>query len=303
MKIRPYAGILAVAFVAAVAAPAVPLAGSALAVFHEDSLGSSNNTTSGGGMSSHATNSQTQADTAATVDDDNNNNRVEVGRGSNLTVQYYTYSPQTIEINAGESVTWYADSEFMDIHTVTFVRDDSIISDAILPFTIPEGANFELTEPFNLGEPVIIETPQGSGIIVALNKDVFYPAVVDSDNRTTFPNATETMEYTMDGTERALNSGIIMPPAPSIMSAGEEALLDAAENITESPANNAVDSTAEGGDAEGAALEPPFPFVNEFTVTFERPGTYPYFCGIHPWMTGQVVVVPGGDGNNGNNSE
>jgi plastocyanin len=27
-----------------------------------------------------------------------------------------------------------------------------------------------------------------------------------------------------------------------------------------------------------------------FSFTFERPGTYPYFCSVHPKMTGQVVV-------------
>jgi hypothetical protein len=33
-----------------------------------------------------------------------------------------------------------------------------------------------------------------------------------------------------------------------------------------------------------------FPLVNSFTVTFEQPGTYQYFCALHPWMTGQVIV-------------
>ena len=27
-----------------------------------------------------------------------------------------------------------------------------------------------------------------------------------------------------------------------------------------------------------------------FSFTFDKPGTYPYFCSIHPKMTGQVVV-------------
>lgn len=33
-----------------------------------------------------------------------------------------------------------------------------------------------------------------------------------------------------------------------------------------------------------------FPLVNSFTVTFEQPGTYQYFCALHPWMTGQLIV-------------
>jgi plastocyanin len=28
----------------------------------------------------------------------------------------------------------------------------------------------------------------------------------------------------------------------------------------------------------------------QFTYTFTKPGTYSYFCGIHPKMTGKVVV-------------
>ncbi len=28
----------------------------------------------------------------------------------------------------------------------------------------------------------------------------------------------------------------------------------------------------------------------KFSFTFSRPGTYPYFCSIHPKMTGKVIV-------------
>jgi plastocyanin len=27
-----------------------------------------------------------------------------------------------------------------------------------------------------------------------------------------------------------------------------------------------------------------------FSFTFEKPGTYPYFCSVHAKMTGQVIV-------------
>ena len=42
-----------------------------------------------------------------------------------------------------------------------------------------------------------------------------------------------------------------------------------------------------------------FPLVNSFTVTFEQPGTYQYFCALHPWMTGQVIVREEGGENQG----
>jgi plastocyanin len=31
---------------------------------------------------------------------------------------------------------------------------------------------------------------------------------------------------------------------------------------------------------------------DSFSFTFEKAGTYPYFCSIHPHMTGKVVVKP-----------
>ncbi len=31
---------------------------------------------------------------------------------------------------------------------------------------------------------------------------------------------------------------------------------------------------------------------DSFSFTFTRPGTYPYFCSIHPHMTGVVEVTP-----------
>ncbi len=30
--------------------------------------------------------------------------------------------------------------------------------------------------------------------------------------------------------------------------------------------------------------------INNFTVTFEKPGTYHYICIVHPWMKGAVTV-------------
>ncbi len=31
---------------------------------------------------------------------------------------------------------------------------------------------------------------------------------------------------------------------------------------------------------------------DKFTVTFDKPGEYAYFCGLHPHMTGKIVVAP-----------
>jgi plastocyanin len=245
--------------------------------------------------------------------------RVSIAEGSNATVQYYTFTPQSVEINAGDSVTWFSPAELSDIHTVTFVQDPSIISDILLPFAVPAGGgatDFELLPPFNSGEPLIIPTPDGREAIVVLNKHAWYPAVVGANNQATYLEGTD-IQTTLNSTVRALNSGIILPPMPptggpqpnstETGTTGEPQIASEASLINETTTTtNATGTTTDvltvpddqgtSQPTEGATVEQqfgPFPLVSSFTVTFEEPGTYPYFCAIHPWMVGQVVV--GGD--------
>jgi plastocyanin len=230
--------------------------------------------------------------------------RVAIGEGSNATIQHYTFTPQTVEINAGDNVTWVNPAALSDIHTVTFVLDPNVQSDIILPFAVPADTNFELVPPFNLGEPVMIQEPDGRQAIVAINKHAWYPAVTDANNQTTYLNGTD-IRYTMDGTEKVINSGIILPPMESTGAAVDQnssaAATDGEETspgtgVMNETATSAGNTTAQGteGGAEQPPIGPPFPPVSSFTVTFEQPGTYPYFCAIHPWMVGQVVVREAG---------
>jgi plastocyanin len=245
------------------------------------------------------------------------NVRVSIGEGSNATVQHYTFTPQSVEINAGESVTWFSPAQLSDIHTVTFVQDPSIVSDILLPFAAPGGGimDLELLPPFNLGEPLVIQAPDGTEAIVALNKHAWYPAVLDANNQTTYLQGMD-IETTLNSTVKALNSGIILPPMPPTGGAqptgaetgttGEQQITSEAfpTNETAATSTNATSTTTDvltvpdqqgtSQPTEGATAEqqlgPPFPLVSSFTVTFEEPGIYPYFCAIHPWMNGQVVV-------------
>ena len=43
--------------------------------------------------------------------------------------------------------------------------------------------------------------------------------------------------------------------------------------------------------SEGKTLKSPVLDTDQkFSYTFDKPGTYAYFCGIHPRMTGKVIV-------------
>jgi plastocyanin len=35
----------------------------------------------------------------------------------------------------------------------------------------------------------------------------------------------------------------------------------------------------------------------QFSFVFTKPGVYPYFCAVHPHMTGKIIVQPNGDQN------
>jgi plastocyanin len=196
---------------------------------------------------------------------------VAIGEGSNDTIQHYTFTPQSVEINAGDSVTWYSPSQSSDIHTVSFRGDPTVLPPIILPFAVPSGAtDFGLVPPFNQGEPVIIPAPDGREAIVALNKQTWYPAVIGVNNQTTYLNGTD-IEVTLNSTLKWVNSGIIIAAMPT----------------TDGVQPNSTETNTTGG---GQEIGPPFPPVSSFTVTFQEPGTYPYYCAIHPWMTGEVIV-------------
>jgi plastocyanin len=229
--------------------------------------------------------------------------RIAVGEGSNFTVQYYTFTPQTVEINAGESVTWYSPAEFSELHTVTFVLDQNVMSDIIMPFAVSGGedTSFERLPPFTAGNPILTPAPDGREAIVALNKDAWYPSVLDANNQITYLNETD-IQYTMDGTEKMINSGIIFPEMPPMGAAMNETTTinnsttatATTTDATMAPEDEEIfQATGEGQQPPSEEPSFPFPLVSSFTVTFEEPGTYPYHCALHPWMTGEVIVQGG----------
>jgi plastocyanin len=242
----------------------------------------------------------TTGSTTAPTAPDNATQRVAVG-GGNMTISINQFSPQTAEIQPGESVTFFAPNGTTEVHNVIFdLSNGTIISDIGVPFTLPSGVSGEVptdvseellpAPPYNLGEPIIQNTTDGTQAIVGFNKIAFYPAVVDQNGNVRYLEEEEirrqmeesmqqgiinppqlSTSYTMDGTERVVSSGIILDTM------GFRAIQGAQQEV-------------------GAEEFPPpaYPILSNFTVTFEEPGTYNYFCAFHPGMFGQVIVGGGG---------
>src|SRR5215210_4622345 len=264
----------------------------------------------------------TSQQVTASTDTIEEEERVSVG-GGNMTISVNQFSPAAVEIQTGESITFYAPQNSTEVHNVIFdLNNGSTISDILLPFTLPSGISAEQAEslqlapPFNLGEPITQNMSDGTQAIIGANKVAFYPAVVDQENNTRYLIDQEELQqqteqamqqglfeppslsanYTMNGTESVVSSGIMLDVS------GFEALEDeggevSAANMTAATTNdtntNATAATEEGGEGEFPPLQ--YPILNDFTVTFGEPGTYEYFCAFHPGMYG-IVTVAGEEG-------
>jgi plastocyanin len=223
--------------------------------------------------------------TAPTAPNNATTKRVAVG-GGNITLSINQFSPQTVEIQPGESVTFFAPEDSFEVHNVMFdLSNGTTISGIGMPFTLPPGelsieAYTDVAEtllpapPYNLGEPIIQNMANGTQAIIGFNKVAFYPAVVDQNGNVTYLDETE-LSNQMLQMEQAYEQGT---PMPSPLSA----------SYTIDGTESAVSSGIVLGVNE---FRPPqFPFLHNFTVTFSQPGTYEYFCAFHPGMYGQVVV-------------
>jgi plastocyanin len=176
--------------------------------------------------------------------------RVKAGAGNASAVEI-AFIPQNIEIKAGQTVNWYNPTGVSEPHTVTFFKETNQFPPFLAPFSAPASTEFNpLVSSPNLEPLTVTNNDTATKTVVIANARSLSPIVVDStgQNVTYLPiNA----NYTMDGTERYLNSGWIWP-------------------VGQNP--------------------PEAPPITDFTVTFENPGTYGYVCVVHPWMTGSVVV-------------
>ena len=138
--------------------------------------------------------------------------RVSVGAG-NITESINQFFPAAVEIQTGESITFYAPQNSTEVHNVIFdMTNGSTISDLWLPFILPQGADpeqLELAPPFNFGESIIQEQPDGRQAVISLNKGAFYPTVADSENNTRYLIDEQELQQL---TEQAMQQGLFEPP-------------------------------------------------------------------------------------------
>jgi plastocyanin len=173
-----------------------------------------------------------------------------VVQSGEATTPLAVFSPQTVEINAGGSVTWTNPTRVAEPHTATFFLDNSTNAGIVSPLAVSNTTRFLTMPPGSNNEPILLtDNKTGMSTIIAVNARTYNPTAIDSRGAVNFMKLNS--NYSMSGTEKYVNSGWILP--------------------------------------EGLEQQYPGS-GNTFTITFEKPGTYDYLCVIHPWMTGSVRV-------------
>src|ERR1041385_4455085 len=92
-------------------------------------------TTSFNAISAQKTSSENRI-TAATTTTTTSSIKAHAG-GGNATAPLIAFVPQTIQVKAGESVTWDNPSVVGEPHTVTFVLDNKTATGIVSPFGVP----------------------------------------------------------------------------------------------------------------------------------------------------------------------
>jgi plastocyanin len=235
-------------------------------------------------------------------------NRVAVG-GGNLSVSINQFSPSTVQIQPGESVTFYAPSGSTELHNVLFdLSNGTARSSVELAFILPPGFSpqaLQLGPPDNFGEPIIQNLSGGRQSIIALNKVLFHPSAVSQDGHASYLQERELIQlmeqgeqqglfmppslsanYTMQGTEVVVSSGLILDVTGFAALEQEQGAQQQA-GTAEGQQQQQQEPTPQGVEE---SLPPAYPILSNFTVTFNEPGAYPFFCAFHPGMAGVVNV-------------
>jgi plastocyanin len=171
-----------------------------------------------------------------------------VGNATSVVTEFV---PKNIEIKSGDSIMWDSPTTVPEPHSVSFVKENNSFAAFAAPFVVPNSTEFKSVDSASNAEPLFAPPQPGEPVktVITVNARAYLPVVIDSTGKNVI-NLPPNSNYSMDGTERYINSGWLWPPGQA----------------------------------------PPGPQLTNFTVTFEKPGSYAYLCNVHPWMTGTVVV-------------
>ena len=170
--------------------------------------------------------------------------------GGNISLSLNQFLPKDVEINAGDNITWYNPSKVPESHTVTFTSDSNLSVSNINSPFVVSNSTQFVPLPPDANSEPVMMGGK-NGTNVIIGLNTRAVNPIVIDSIGDITYLNPNATYNMDGTEKYLNSGAIFP--------------------------------------EGK-IRSNYQPITEFTVKFQKAGTYNYLCIFHPWMTGTVVV-------------
>jgi plastocyanin len=170
--------------------------------------------------------------------------------GGNSTIPYTVYNPATAQIKTGQSVMWYNPSVAPEPHTVTFALDNNTRPELSAPFAVRNSSNFMPMPP---------------------NSTTSQPVIL--------PNRQNPYMTTILASNSIASSATVIDSAGNVKHLGSNAAysLKGDEKLVNS------------GMLFPKGIGPPNGSTT-FSLTFEKAGTYDYYCILHPWQKGKIAV-------------
>jgi plastocyanin len=185
------------------------------------------------------------------------------------------YQPATLEVPAGTTVRWTNDDRV--VHTVT-ARDGSFNSGVLAI-----GAEFSQTfDEVGTFDYFCAVHPLQTGRIVVTAPDPDSPASVEGPAASGAAAAGDAVPAADTQTAETSVSIIDLAFEPATLEVPAGATVRWSNHDSVGHTVTAVDGAYESGLLTVGA---------EFGRTFDEPGTFEYFCAIHPEMRGRVIVA------------
>jgi plastocyanin len=170
--------------------------------------------------------------------------------GGNSTLPYTIFNPQSVQVKQGQSVMWYNPSKVGEPHTVTFALDNKTKPDLSATFAVRNSSSFMPVPSNSTSEPVIIPNRQNQSSM-----------------------------STILGSNAIASNPVVIASAGNVKHLSHNAAYSVQGN--EKLVNSGLLFPKGMGPPNGST---------SFTLTFERVGIYNYYCILHPWQKGKVVV-------------
>jgi plastocyanin len=221
------------------------------------------------------------------------------------------YDPEQLTVNKGDGVEWTNNDN--TVHTVTdkgegAAFDSSIINPAgkflLNTAQLAEGdytyycsLHPHMEAKMTVAPAGSVETPAGNATTPEGNAS--QPAAGNESSSTPAGNASNNNGSASAPAGGATVQTVTIPVGAGVVTNNEFFVPENVETTVGSMVTWKNDDTAihtaTSGDAESAAPDGKFDsgFLNKgqsFSFVFETAGDYPYYCMVHPWMTGTVTV-------------